>query len=283
MRPRAPLSKVDTALSTVDARVLPRLSPYARWLRLRVRQVRARPLPVLAVLAVLVAAGFTVANAMSRPDPAPLTPDGTVWVGPHQGDSVPAYLAQGQAKLAALAAQSPQQAVYALVALDRYATPDEVAGLVAAAPGVVSVTGRARVPLAGRQTELVSLVAIRPPGDLVVAMASVATRKEEDAANYDRLAAQQPPGTLRQIYLSNAEVSRAEAAAYRAGCGCVFALVVWGTPEALLTLAAQPMVRVVDPAPEVADPADAVFEPLLPEHTERVAPLPDELLPTATG
>jgi hypothetical protein len=138
------------------------------------------------------------------------------------------------------------------------------------------------VPLPGRQTERVTLSAIRLPDDLVAAMGRVAERKELDAARYTTLAQEQPEGTLRQIYTSNAEVSRAEATAYRDSCACVFAVVVRASAGALVALAEQAPVRAVDPATELNDPAGAVFAPPLPEQTDRATPPVDQVMPSAT-
>jgi hypothetical protein len=171
--------------------------------------------------------------------------------------------------------------VYALASFDAYLTPDQVAAVMAGAPSVASVTGYARVPLPDRQTERVTLAAAHLPADLTVAMGHVADRKDADAASYLQLAQTEPPGSLHDINSSNADVARAEAAAYRGACGCVFALVVRGNAAALSGLSTLPHVRAVDPA-EIADPADAVFAPPLPEQTDRATPPTDAAMPEMT-
>jgi hypothetical protein len=80
------------------------------------------------------------------------------------------------------------------------------------------------------------------------------------------------------IFSTNADVARAEAQAYRNSCGCVFAVLIRATPRVLTLLALQAEVRVVDPAPEIDQPGDAVFSPLYPEQVDRVEPPPDESL-----
>ncbi len=92
------------------------------------------------------------------------------------------------------------------------------------------------------------------------------------------LAGVQVDRALQLIYATNADVSRAEALAYRSGCGCVFALLVRATPAVLVTLSAQVEVRAVDPEPDIDAPADAVFAPPLPEQLDRVVPPADESL-----
>jgi hypothetical protein len=112
-------------------------------------------------------------------------------------------------------------------------------------------------------------------------MAEVAEGKEADAESYAARAGEAPDGALRQIYESNAEVARAEAAAYRQACACVYAMVARGSVAALAQLARAEEVRAVDPAPDLTDPRQAVFAPPLPEQVDRVSPPVDEDLPTA--
>jgi hypothetical protein len=233
----------------------------------------------IVLLAALLAGAAVVVSVLNRPDPSPSPGTSPSWVGVRQGDRVPVYLELSAARLAALGADDPDRVVYALVSFARYLTPAEVATVVGAAPGVASVTGHARVPLPGRQTQLVSLPAIQLPDDLRRSMAEVADRKDTDAEYYAALAAAEPDGAMGEIYRSNVEVARAEAEAYRQGCGCVYGLVVRGDAAALAALAENADVRAVDPAAEVADPRAAVFAPLLPEHVDRVTPLADDALP----
>jgi len=241
-----------------------------------------RPLTALAVLVLVAVAALVVVTALR---PGLGRPGGTspVWIGVHDGDSIPDYVRLSRAALAALAADEPDHVGYALVSLGRYLSPDDVAAVLGGVPGVSNVTAYARVPLPGRQTERVALAAIQLPGDLTAAMTGVADRKEADAAAYSDLAGEQPEGTLRAIYASNAEVSRAEASAYRRTCACVFALVVRASATALLELSDSPDVRAVDPAPELRDPTQAVFAPPLPEQVDRAGPPPDDGLPSAGG
>lgn len=274
LRGRWALSLVDAILTRMDEAVVSRLG---RGLA-RVRAGRGRGGLAVGLLAVT---GLAVAAVLVRPDPPPLSGTSPIWVGVRQGDQVPTYLELSGARLAALAADDPDRVVYALVSFARYLTPTEVAAAVAAAPGVSSVTAHGRVPLPDRQTELVSLTAIRLPDDLLTSMAEVADRKEEDAAHYAALVEAQPPGALREIYRSNVEIAQAEAQAYRQGCACVFGLVVRGNAAALTGLVRVGDVRAVDPAVQVTDPRQAVFAPLLPEHVDRVTPPADTALPTA--
>lgn len=271
------LSIVDAALTRVDEKVVPRLSRGLA--RVRARAGRGRGRTAVSV-GLLVGASVAVGVVLVRPDPPRSPGTSPIWVGVHEGDRVSAYLELSAARLAALGADDPDRVVYALVSFARYLTPAEVAAVVGAAPGVTSVTAYGRVPLPDRQTQLVSLPAIRLPDDLLASMAEAADRKEADAERYAQLAGAEPEGALRGIYRSNVEVARAEAEAYRRGCGCVFGLVVRGNAAALAALAALADIRAVDPAPDLADPRGAVFAPPLPEHVDRITPPADDALPS---
>jgi hypothetical protein len=234
---------------------------------------------VVAASLALVVVGTAVWRLV-RPEPTGSEGSSPMWVGVNDGDSVPEYIASGRVDLAVLEASASDRPVLALVSFASYLSPDQVALVVRRVPGLATLTGYARVPLPRRQTQRVSLAANRVPADLIGAMADEAQRKDTDAQTYETLASEQPPGTLRTTYASNADVSRAEAAAYRGACACVFALVVRATPAALTALSQQPEVRVVDPAPGVINPDDAVFRPPFPEQVDRVEPFADDALPT---
>jgi hypothetical protein len=230
-----------------------------------------RPLTVLSILVLLGVAALAVAT-MFRPEGGRPTASSPEWVGVQDGDSIPGYIQLSQSRLAALAASEPGRASYALVSLDRYLRPDEVATLLGAVAGMSSVTAYARLPLPGHQTERVTLAAAQLPDDLTAAMTRVADRKDGDADSFGELADQQPPGTLREIYASNAAVSRTEASAYRQQCACVFALVVRASATVLVNFSARPDVRAVDPAPDLTDVTAAVFAAPLPEQVDRATP-----------
>ncbi|MGI5519525.1 hypothetical protein ACQEUX_01030 [Micromonospora sp. CA-259024] len=200
-------------------------------------------------------------------------------VGVTDGDSVPGYLRSAAADLAALSPSAPPagDGTYALVTLDAYLPPQRLATVLGDVP-VSTVFGR--VPLPGRQTEIVKIPALRVPDDVVAGMEQVAARKDTEAADYRaRAAAVNGDGAgereLRERYATGAEVAAAEAAAYRAGCACVYAAVVRATPTVLRGVAARPDVRAVDPAPEVYRLDRTVFTPPLPEQRDVVRPPAD--------
>ncbi|MET8358156.1 hypothetical protein [Micromonospora sp. NPDC005171] len=269
--------RTGNLLRQLDQRLLPPLTRAVA--RLGDRSARSGVLSWAAVLS----AAAVLGTAVWAVDDTPVG-DRTVGevtrVGVADGDSVPGYLRSAAADLAALpgsAAAAAEGGTYALVTLDAYLPPRRLATVLGDV-GVSTVFGR--VPLPGRQTEIVKIPALRVPDDVVAGMQQVAARKESEAADYRaRAAAVDGDGLgereLREQYASGAEVAAAEAAAYRTGCACVYAAVVRATPVALLGVAARPDVRAVDPAPEVYRLDRTVFTPPLPEQHDVVRPPAD--------
>ncbi|MGC1215723.1 MAG: hypothetical protein WA890_31255 [Micromonospora sp.] len=206
-------------------------------------------------------------------------------VGVATGDPIPAYLRASADELARLTGSSPPatgDGTWALVSFSTYLTPQRVASALGGVPVSAVI---ARVPLPGRQTEIVRIAAMRVPDDVVAGMGEVAARKDREAADYRARAAAPTAAAdaeLRRVYDTGAQVSAQEAAAYRAGCACVYAAVVRGAPPALRALAARPGVRAVDPAPEVRRLDRTVFTPPLPEQRDVVRPPSDDGLPGPT-
>ncbi|MEV4657585.1 hypothetical protein [Micromonospora sp. NPDC049301] len=263
-------------LRQLDQRLLPPLTRAVT--RLGDRSARSGVLTWAAVLSSAAVLGTAVWAA----DDAPVG-DRTVGevtrVGVVDGDSVPGYLRSAAADLAALPTAAPAtgDGTYALVTLDAYLPPQRLASVLGDVP-VSTVFGR--VPLPGRQTEIVRIPALRVPDDVVAGMAQVAVRKDAEAADYRARAATvsgdgPEERELREQYASGADVAAAEASAYRTGCACVYAAVVRATPGVLRGVAARPDVRAVDPAPEVYRLDRAVFTPPLPEQRDVVRPPAD--------
>ncbi|MEU8113342.1 hypothetical protein [Micromonospora sp. NPDC048947] len=268
--------RAGNLLRQLDQRLLPPLTRTVA--RLGDRSARSGVLSWAAVLS----AAAVLGTAVWAVDDTPVG-DRTVGevtrVGVADGDSVPGYLRSAAADLAALPASAPaaEGGTYALVTLDTYLPPQRLATVLGDV-GVSTVFGR--VPLPGRQTEIVKIPALRVPDDVVAGMDQVAARKEAEAADYRaRAAAVDGDGVgereLREQYASGAEVAAAEAVAYRTGCACVYAAVVRATPVALRDVAARPDVRAVDPAPEVYRLDRTVFTPPLPEQRDVVRPPAD--------
>ncbi|MFF5178430.1 hypothetical protein ACFY2Q_10445 [Micromonospora sp. NPDC000316] len=263
-------------LRQLDQRLLPPLTRAVA--RLADRSGRSGVLTWAAVLSAAAVLG-TAVWAADDPPVGDRTVGEVTRVGVSDGDSVPGYLRSAAADLAALPSAAPAtgDGTYALVTLDAYLPPQrltEVLGDV----GVSAVFGR--VPLPGRQTEIVKIPALRVPDDVVAGMAQVAARKDGEAADYRaRAAALAGDGAdgreLREWYATSADVASAEASAYRAGCACVYAAVVRAAPQALRGVASRPDVRAVDPAPEVYRLDRTVFTAPLPEQRDVVRPPAD--------
>ncbi len=217
---------------------------------------------------------LVVAVAQRRDEPAGDRTVGEVTrVGVADGDAVPVYLRAVAAELARLDAPAPGS--WALVSFATYLTPAQAATALGGTPVSAVV---ARVPLPGRQTEIVRIAAMRVPDDVVAGMAEVAARKDREAADYRARAAAPAASAdpeLRRVYDTGASVSAREATAYRAGCACVYAAVVRAAPDALRALATRPGVRGVDPAPEVRRLDRTVFTPPLPEQRDVARPPAD--------
>ncbi|WP_435151816.1 hypothetical protein [Micromonospora aurantiaca (nom. illeg.)] len=232
------------------------------------RRSRSAALTWVALACALVV--LVVAVAQRRDGPVSDRTVGEVTrVGVTDGASIPAYLRAAGDELARLDAPDG----YALVSFDGYLTPARAA---AALDGTRVSAVVTRVPLPGRQTEIVRIAALRLPQDVVAGMAGVATRKDREAADYrSRAAATTADPDLRRVYDSGAEVAAREAEAYRTGCACVYAAVVSAAPDALRALTGRPGVRAVDPAPEVRRLDRTVFTPPLPEQRDVVRPPAD--------
>ncbi|RZU77193.1 hypothetical protein EV384_5908 [Micromonospora kangleipakensis] len=234
---------------------------------------------LLCAVAVLLAA----ARAGQREPVGDRTVGEVTRVGVAAGDPVPAYLRAAADELARLTDPTgPAPGTYALVSFSAYLTPQRVAATLGPTPVSAVV---ARVPLPGRQTEIVRIAALRVPQDVVAGMAEVAARKDGEAADYRARAAAPAASAdaeLHRLYDTGARVAAEEAAAYRSACACVYAAVIRATSVALRGLAVRPGVRAVDPAPEVSRLDRTVFTPPLPEQRDVARPPADAALAPAT-
>jgi hypothetical protein len=225
---------------------------------------RLGPLGLSALVLVVSVAGVAAWRLSGRPAPGGGTGFSVVRVGVEPGGSIPAYADAARARLGALS-EAPDS--YALVSFRDYREP---AGLAPVLAGVATAAVYVRVPLAGQQPQIVRIPANRLPQDVTAGMDEVARRKDQEAAGY----------ADDSVGRSLRELARAEAAAYRQHCPCVYAAVVRGNRAALATLAQRDTVRVVDPAPDVTRLDRAVWLPPLPEQSDQARP-PGTASPTA--
>jgi hypothetical protein len=209
----------------------------------------ARRIGVPLAVAVAVLAALLLTRHRSAP------PDfgrgDVVRVGVSQGASIPGYLADSRARLAALPGRPP---VYALVSFSDYLSVDAVTR---ALSGVEPFQVYLRVPLPHTQTAIVKVPVARLPEDLLAGMDAEAGRRADAARR------------------TGDPVAAAEAQRYREHCSCGYAAVVRADAAALAALASRAGVRAVDPAPAVTDPNRAVFLAPLPEQSGTAAP-PDD-------
>jgi hypothetical protein len=265
-------------LRRLDSQLLPALARGA--LRLSAPGHHAELLAATATLCVTAVLG-TAIWAADRPVVADRTVGEVVQVGVAAGESIPAYVRASRAELASLARAAPATETYALATLSEYVTPARL-GSILRGVSVSEVMGR--VPLPKTRTEIVRLSAERLPADAEAAMGAVADGKEREARDYRTRGSavtgnDQSERELRRLYETGAAVARAEAAAFRGRCGCLYAAVVRSTPAALAEVTRRPGVRSVDPAPEVRRLERAVFLPPLPEQSDVVRPPIDASLP----
>jgi hypothetical protein len=214
------------------------MAPRAQWV-------------TLAALALVL--GGTV-WATGQRDQAPIT--GGQRLGPEAGEPVAEYLTRAAASLPA--GERPR---WALVQLDRYLTPESAAELMR---GVRLAKVVLRVPMPRVQTALITrdLPGQRPAAELTAALRF---------ASADRLAASRAAPADRRETIAAAEATR-----LRDGCACVLALLVFGDPGALHTMATRPGIRVVDAAIPGTPIQELAISPLLPEQVEVVGPVPDD-------
>lgn len=210
--------------------------------------------------------------------PSGEAPGDVVRVGVVEGQSVSGYLQASQEELAKLTDPSAPAAgdTWALVSLRDYAAPARVAELMS---GVTVAQVYARVPLPATRTQVSRIPVYVMPGDVASGMLNAALSRDQEQAEYMRLSraltgSGRNETRLRAAYESAARTAAEEAAAYRAGCACVFAAVVRAGPTVLDGLSARSGVRSVDPAPEVHQLDRTEFRPPLPEDTGTADPDP---------
>lgn len=192
-------------------------------------------------------------------------------LGPPAGADAEAHLAAAEERLRDL---DPAARHLALVSLRSALTPGETGALLdRAGLGLERAYLRAEVP--GRPEEVV----FQTPGDVVTGLQQVfsatAVRKAEEQRDLLATAAtldggSEPEREAEARYEQDAGTAGAEAAAYRAGCACVFALVVNADVRSLVGLLDRPEVRGVEAASRGAAVAALSVRPLRPSETGTV-------------
>ncbi|WP_261569861.1 hypothetical protein [Frankia gtarii] len=185
--------------------------------------------------------------ATSPPAAQPVTP--TVTIGPGASDSVAEYLGASRQNLASLTAAAPAADLYAVASLTGPVTPDQLIDLFGSYRAVqVFFT-------AGTGGQVEQATVRDPVADVHTAFASAAAQAQARAETEARAGDAGADNRDRQA-----------AAQLRVGCACLFAAVVRAPAGRLSQLAADPRVRIVDPAPPGAGPPSVRFLPLSPDR-----------------
>ena len=197
-------------------------------------------------------------------------------VGVADGDSDPRLPAvRRRADLAALARSAPaaEGGTYALVMLDAYLPPQRLRDGARRTSGSRLSSGR--VPLPGRQTEIVRIPALRVPDDVVAGMDEVAARKEAGGRRLPGQGRRRRPATG----WASGSCGSSTTAAPRwppprrprtgTGCACVYAAVVRATPDgAARRRGPARMYGRSTPPPRCSRLDRTVFTPPLPEQRD---------------
>ena len=189
-------------------------------------------------------------------------------LGPAVGDDIDAHFAAARDRAVDLSRSDPDARFLALVSLNKGLTPEEAGQLLVESELEVS-RAYLRAPVPGEPEEIV----FQTPDEIVPALervfSEIAARKakeQQELIGTARTIDAQTPEELafRKLYEADARTAGQEAAAYRTGCACVFALVVEGSAKELAELPALPIVRGVEVAPRGAELSALDIRPLSP-------------------
>jgi hypothetical protein len=202
--------------------------------------------------------------------------------GPFPGENIPAYISAAQSQLASLAATSPNEKIYALADFEVARTPDDAAR---ALPGVEPALMFVRVHVSGatdyfpsaspdfadpafRTALQVSSLGAQAPAAFGT-IAAALDRNANDLLDMASTITADQDQAQKTTELSDARHYRAEAAALRSHCACVYAVVVRGTAQTLLHIVDSGLVRAVDPASPGLKLTEITWVPLRPETKVR--------------
>lgn len=197
-------------------------------------------------------------------------------LGPQVGDDIDAHFATARERAVALSRRNPGERYLALVSLNKGLTPQETGELLQES-GLEVRRAYLRAPVPGEPEEIV----FQTPSDIVPALeqvfSEIAGRKAKEQQELIGTARTIEPTTpeeqeFRRLYEADARIAGQEAAAYRTGCPCVFALVVEAEAGELAELPALPVVRGVEIAPRGTELSQLDLSPLAPSEKGVVAP-----------
>ena len=197
-------------------------------------------------------------------------------VGPSIGQLAETYVSDVRRSTQRLTAQSPDSIQLGLVALTGYLTPAQIVTLV----GPLQVERvLLRPPVTTGTSEVMDSPVTHVVADLTALFARTAARKAGDAKDLLSTGNSITPTTqeerdFKAFYSAAYATAEQEIAVYRAGCPCVFMLLVRGWARELQALEASVSVRAVQFAPAGLTTGQLVVTPLLPGATGPVAVSP---------
>ena len=201
---------------------------------------------------------------------------GSLTLGPAVGAQIDPHFVEARERALDLSRRDPDGRYLALVSLNKALTPEEVGELVEESEMQVE-RAYLRAPVKGDP----EVIVFQSPGDVVAGLqrvfSEIAERKakeQQDLLGTARTIEGATPEeeAFRQLYEADARTAAEEAAAYRTGCACVFALVVEAEARELAELPALPVVRGVEVAPRGVELSALDVRPLKPEEQGVVGP-----------
>lgn len=201
---------------------------------------------------------------------------GTLSLGPAVGVQIDPHFREARERVTGLAESDPDGRYLALVSLNKALTPEGVGQLLDDS-GMQVQRAYLLAPVEGEA----EVIVFQSPGDVVAALqrvfAETAVRKAKEQQDLLETARTIEPATpeeqaFRDLYEADAQTAGEEAAAYRTGCACVFALVVEARASELAVLPALPVVRGVEVAPRGAELPALDVRPLKPTEQGVVEP-----------
>lgn len=197
-------------------------------------------------------------------------------LGPDVGVAIDSHFAAARERAVALSRRDPDGRYLALVSLNKGLTPEQTGELLKES-GLDVRRVYLQAPVPGLPEEIV----YESPDEIVSGLqkifSEIAARKAKEQQELLSTARTIEPGTpeeeaFRKLYESDARTAGQEAAAYRTGCECVFALVVEAAARELAELPALPVVRGVEVGPRDAELSALDIQPLAPREQGVVAP-----------
>ena len=197
-------------------------------------------------------------------------------LGPGVGDEIDQHFAAARERAVDLSRREPDARYLALISLNKALTPEEVGELLLES-GLEVRRAYLRAPVPGQPEEIVFQTSGEVVAGLQRVFSEIAARKAQEQQDLLGTARTIEPGTpeeeaFKRLYEADAKTAGQEAAAYRTGCACVFALVVEAEAAELAALPALPVVRGVELAPRGVELAALDVRPLAPSEQGVVAP-----------